>query len=397
LEYELKVLEHIITVVLNPSRITRESLNDEFLSECRLHIETEKERIRKQFTVMVFGDRQESQLETYYRKHQAILLQLADTAFSYLERGRQESIYRLTNEISIINFYEAISQIPEALLDFIEKNFPEYFDPNSKIPEAKRWVMAPEIKKNLKGIQKELEKSEADAELSKIACHPLNDYLMPGKLISYHELTYLHELQQELISFTKKKDKANVNEELCRLLLHLNFNSYRFFNYYILQLQEKAKGCKGFPDLLEFHSLKLKIINQLPVKVGMVYKPALPAIREQVGTWICEELYYLEKQERYLYPEPSQKNEQQSTEMKVHTSLSVSHLAMALKLLMEAKLITNTNSSDLIRMVARNFRTDRQEVISEESLRNKLYSFETATVTRLKDEIIGLMNLVRKY
>ena len=70
---------------------------------------------------------------------------------------------------------------------------------------------------------------------------------------------------------------------------------------------------------------------------------------------------------------------------------------MAVKLLVEAKLITNTNSSDLIRMVARNFRTDRQEVISEESLRNKLYSFETATVTRLKDEIIGLMNLVRKY
>ncbi|MBK7433504.1 MAG: hypothetical protein IPI66_06060 [Chitinophagaceae bacterium] len=74
--------------------------------------------------------------------------------------------------------------------------------------------------------------------------------------------------------------------------------------------------------------------------------------------------------------ETGQKNEQQTTEMKVHTSLSVSHLAMAVKLLVEAKLITNTNSSDLIRMVARNFRTDRQEVISEESLRNKLYSFE---------------------
>ncbi len=397
MEYELKVLEHIITVVLNPSRITRDTLNDEFLSECKLLIETERERIRNQFRVMVFSDRQQSDLESYYRKHQAILVQLVDIVFNYLQPGGPESIYRLTSDISISNFYKEIAQIPGDLLDFIEKSFPEYFDHGIKVPEAKRWLMAPEMKRSLKGIQKEVEKLEVDDELIKIACKPLEDYLLPGEVISYHELSYLQELQRELISFIKKKDKANLNEELCRLLLHLNFNSISFFSYYILQLQEKSNGCNTLPDLIEYHSLKLKIINQLPVKAGLVYKTGLPAIREQVGSWICEELYYLEKQERFLYLDPRPKNELQQTEMKVHTSLSVSHLAMAVKLLVEAKLITNTNSSDLIRMVARNFRTDRQEVISEESLRNKLYSFETATVTRLKDEIVGLMNLVRKY
>mgnify|MGYP003433826677 FL=1 len=129
----------------------------------------------------------------------------------------------------------------------------------------------------------------------------------------------------------------------------------------------------------------------------MVYKPGLPPIRDQIGSWICEELYYLEKQESILNGLAGSKKEVTANQTKVHTSLSVSHLALAVKLLIESKIITNNNSSELLRMVARNFRTDRQEAISEESLKNKLYSFESSTVNRLKDEIIGLMNLVRKY
>lgn len=300
MEYELKVLEHIITVVLNPSRIARESLVAEFLSECKLHAENERERIRKQFRVIAFGKYKQSDLESYYRKHQAILVQFADIVYSYLQPGGPESIYGLTNEVAILDFYKEISQIPEELVDFIDKSFPEYFNHDIKIPAAKRWLMAPKVKRTLKLIKKELEKLAVDGELIKIACHPVEDYLLPHEVISYHGLSYVQELQKELISFTKKKDKANVNDELCRLLLHLNFNSVSFFNYYILQLQKKAQSYNIFPDLFKFHSLKLKVINQLQVKAGLVYKPGLPPIRDQIGSWICEELYYLEKQESIL-------------------------------------------------------------------------------------------------
>ena len=105
----------------------------------------------------------------------------------------------------------------------------------------------------------------------------------------------------------------------------------------------------------------------------------------------------MEKQERLLNQAPGPKKEEQSNEKKIHTSLSVAHLALAVKLLIDSKVITHTNSSELIRMVARSFRTDRQEIISEESLWNKSYSFESTTVTKVKDQIVELLNLVRKY
>ncbi len=397
MEYELKVLEHIISVVLKPSKLTLEKLNDEFLSECKLHIETEKERIMKQFTTVVFSRNSESHFELYFRQHQNSLVLLADIVFKYLQPEGPESIYRLTNEVSILNFYNELSKIPEELLDFIAKNFSKYFDQEVKVPDAKRWMMAPEIKRKLKLIQKKLKENKVQNDLIKIICRPFEDYLLTETIISYHELSYLKELQQEFLTFTTKKDKTNANERFCYLLLELNYNSIPFFNYYVLHIEEMAKGCNSIQDLIEFYSLKIKLINQVSVKPKFIFKLELPSIKELIGSWICEELYYLEKQERYLYLEPGQKAADQSKVAKIHTSLSVSHLAMAVKLLVEAKVITNTNSRDLMRMVARNFKTDRQEVISEESLWNKSYSFESSTVNRLKDEIIGLMNLARKY
>jgi hypothetical protein len=52
---------------------------------------------------------------------------------------------------------------------------------------------------------------------------------------------------------------------------------------------------------IEFHSLKLKLINQLPISPGMAFKPSLPNIKEQIGSWICEELYFLEKEKRCIF------------------------------------------------------------------------------------------------
>ena len=148
-------------------------------------------------------------------------------------------------------------------------------------------------------------------------------------------------------------------------------------------------------DQIDFYSLQMKLINQLPMKPGLIYKPGLPSIKEQIGNWICEELYYLEKKQKLFSPVIIQGKENQDNSGKIHTNLSVSQLALGVKLLVDAKVITNKNSTELMSMVAKSFKTDRQEVISEDSLRNKSYNFETATVEKLKDKIIGLLNMVR--
>lgn len=160
-------------------------------------------------------------------------------------------------------------------------------------------------------------------------------------------------------------------------------------------MKENGDHFNTINDQIDFYSLQIKLINQLPVKPGLVYKPGLPSLKEQLGNWICEELYYLEKKQKLILPATIQNDKNQVSYGKIHTDLSVSQLALGVKLLVDAKVITNKNSTELMSMVARAFKTDRQEVISEDSLRNKSYNFETSTVEKLKDKIIGLLNMVR--
>ena len=82
---------------------------------------------------------------------------------------------------------------------------------------------------------------------------------------------------------------------------------------------------------------------------------------------------------------------------KIHTTLAVSQLSFALKLLIECGVIVNSNYTELLKIVAQNFKTDRIENISEDSLRNKYYNVEKGTADKMKDLVINLLNLVRKY
>jgi len=397
LEYELKGLEHIITVVLNTQKLNLERLNEEFINEIKQRADIEKEVIKKQFINVVFLSTQESYLELYFHQHQTALVQLADIIFNYLKPKGPESIFRITNDIAIVNLYKYLYECLEALLNFIRKNYTKYFDQDGKMPETYRWAMAKEIKSNLNQIKKELNKMRVDVEFIKIISNPYEKYLFPEIAISYREFSYLKELRGELLHSFGKKDKTNFSEMISNLLLHMNFNSKRFIKYFVTRIEVKAKSYDNIPDQIKYYSLKMKLLNQVPAKHGYIFTNQHLSIRDQVGSWISEELYYLKTCQQLKYQSPSQNYQQEHKETKLHTSLSVAHLSLAVKLLIDARLITNTNLSEVIKMVARNFRTDNAEQISEDSLRNKSYSFETATVNRVKDEVIGLLNLMKRY
>ena len=395
LENELTTLEHLITRVLNPANLKPGKLNNAFISECRLLANNEKERIKNRFATVIFNPGSENLIEIYFRHHQTALVKLADTAFNYLQQKTAENIYPLTNKSLIINFYKDILRVPEELLQLIAENYSGYFNTGIKIPDAEKWQLAPEVKRKLKQIRAALRKTDLNEKVLEITCEPIETLLSATVETTYRELAYLKALINGLQHFISRKNSSNINKQFSHLLLYLNYNKLRFFNYYIQELKETGDHFNTINDQIDFYSLQIKLINQLPVKPGLIYKPELPPLKEQIGSWICEELYYLEKKQKLIFPVTIQGDKNQNNSGKIHTNLSVSQLALGVKLLVDAKIITNKNSTELMSMVARSFKTDRQEVISEDSLRNKSYNFEVSTVERLKDKIIGLLNMVR--
>ena len=141
-----------------------------------------------------------------------------------------------------------------------------------------------------------------------------------------------------MLSLSKMKVLNKYTEQICNRLLFLNFNSLQFFNYYIEQLSESSKKYETTQDLIEFFSMEMKLINQVVVKPGSVYKSELPSLCEQVGDWLAEEIYFLEKKQQLLQLPlaPALKND---IGQKVHTSLPVAHLSLVIRLLLDANLI----------------------------------------------------------
>ena len=187
LENELKALEHLITQESNPANLEPDKLNDSFINECRLLANTEKERIKNQFASVIFNPGSESLIEIYFRHHQTALVKLTDTVFNYLQQKTAKSIYRLTNKGLVINFYKDLIKVLEELLQFIAANYPGYFNNEMKIPDAKKWQLIPEVKRDLKQIKATLRKTDLNQKVIEITCEPIEALFSSTAETTYRE------------------------------------------------------------------------------------------------------------------------------------------------------------------------------------------------------------------
>ena len=381
--------------MLNPKVIKSSGHDLRFISEQIKHAHYELGMIKMHLVEASLKVSSDRQLANYISVHQRALIRVVDTLFTYQQRGSKNSIYSIFKTSSIASLYIDLYERADEVLTFFEREFHAHFDLSATIPTAYKKLMTEEINSNRKYLRKRLAASGIPEGFVKVILDPFDCFLSNHSFISYRELLFIKEFQRKLYGALSLEPESNFAKEIESMFFYLNYNSVHCFTFLISRLQENADGIFNLNDRIQFYSLQLKLIHQQPVKPGFVYRPMLTTIKEQVGSWIAEELYFLEKKQSSISIAPELVSPR--SDDKVHTSLSVAHLSLAVKLLIDAKLITNKNSAELMRIVARNFRTDKAEHISEDSLRNKSYNVESCTVDKMRDVIIGLMNKMRDY
>lgn len=391
-EYELKELERIVSAILNPTYADPKRRKTEFLANSSRISIAEKIRIKEQFIEKSVSCSNKRQLKLYFRQHQMALIEMADLVFNYLQPKCNQCVFRQIPKNSELKQIEAVLMELEDLLNYMARNFPSYFDDELKVTERLRWELAAIVKQDIKKISSDLNRLHVPEHLGTVICKPLEALLSPEIFLNYREYYYLKEFYRKLVEAIGKAET-----DFTKLLLYLNFNSIWFFNFYVVQLKEISEGIDSDTKLIAFYALKLKELNQVIMKAGVSYKPKLPSIKDQIGGWICEELFYLEKKHQLKYSVSPKDNNIPANQFKVETDLSVAELSLGLKLLIETGVIRSKNSSELMRTVAKGFRSRKQDSISEDSLRNKYYNVESGTANSVKDLIIGLLNTVRKY
>lgn len=142
----------------------------------------------------------------------------------------------------------------------------------------------------------------------------------------------------------------------------------------------------SWPNQLEQLAYHRKLINQVQLKPGFALRDNHPTdIKQQITNWISEEINYIEESRKYKLIILPAKEEEEQPKLKIPTSLSVPQLTLLFKLLAEHNFIKVRNVSHLVKFIASNFTSLRNEKISLNSLRNKYYDHDEATARSLAE------------
>lgn len=391
LQYELEVLEDMIFETLHPKKIIQQPPGAARIKELMNVLASEKETVPRKIRKVINSLLKENRKCAYLQLQQEGITRMMDAVIHYLLPLDIQSVYSESKSNSIEQLYKSLYVELEIMLHLLKNDFPKYFGYDGKLPDGTRWRMEPSMKAVPEAVRKKLKRKVSQAFLELI-CEPFEHFYLTDTVYSYRELAYLNELQVFLLAIIEQP-LEKVEERITERLLYLNFNSVLFFNYYILRMSDEAGSKKTVSERVEYFSWQIKVINQTLVKSNVVYLRHLPPIRDQLVFWIAEDLYYLDKKHQLSLALPVNREVEKDKLKKVHVQLTVSDLALGARLLLDTDVIVNINYTELMKMVARGFRTNRQANISQQAIYN--VGFETSVTSKEKMKNV-LMKMVRK-
>lgn len=393
LNYELEVLEKFVIETLHPKNLNDgQHLFKEKIPDGRQFLSTEKERITSEFVRTVYNSK-DRQRDIYIRHHQKSLIRLADKVYHYLLPKDPQSIYQLSPGDEVVNFYKEAFLCIEELLYFIEHNFKEYYNPDEKVMDVYLHIMQRGLKEKWNALRLQFKKRKIDEALIKIIMRPVVAFCSKEKA-SYRQLFYVKNLVRNL-STGENTLKEN---DIIKLLVYLNFNNGDFASYCLSKIVDVINVLPEQKDKIERLLQYRKENNQLQVKPGVALKPGCVSVKEVVGSWINEEIHYLETKHRLLSVAPVIKDDQLlSDDEKLHFSVSVHVVGILARAAHDSKLLLNKNGTTVFKNVSRYCRTLQAKTPGAGSMDRKSHEAERGHKEKAVNVLQEMIKWVHGY
>lgn len=376
-KYELQELEKLAARITHPSRKTGAAVHQtEIISEIA--------RIKNKLIDEILHFEDERHLERYIQYHQQALIGLMDNTATLLAA----KVIKQTNQ------YQTLYNAFEELLVFIERHFAKYFDQDARAPIGYVALAKKETCTKMKRLQEGLANRGADTRIVNVMLHALKQICneAPEKIITYRKIRYAREMYKELFRVvTREEETANVNDELRQIMYYLNYNSMKVVTYHAHYMSALMEDTEIRSDKIEKLSLILKNINQAQVKPGIGYNLHATSLKNQLNNYVTEEMEYQERLQQLAHHAPNPNGDMMKG-FKLKFEASVSQLAYLIKIMVDTKLIINTNLSQVLHFIVRFAITKRAESISYGSLRSKFYNVETGTKQAVRTMLVSLIH-----
>ncbi|MEP2669065.1 MAG: hypothetical protein ABJH04_08725 [Cyclobacteriaceae bacterium] len=375
LKYELKELEQMVPTKMRSTAIKKPVRN-------------EIDRIKETLIHDVFAIEDENHLRRYVQYHQQALIRLMDMATLSLNNGKgHKDDYKV--------YYEGVG----GLLLFVEQHFAKYFDLDAKAPEDYISEARTEFRKSISKLQQLLEVKKANSGLVKLILHVfqrITSSYTDGE-ITYRRVMYARELQKCLFRLLDcDYEIEDVDEELRQIIYYLNYNSVKVLTYHARFITQRLEESETRAEKLEQLSLMLKKVNQAQVKPGICYSQQGGMLKDQLCAYISEEIVYQEKLQQLFGGTSNGTDDSTLDRFKLKLDVSVMQLAYLLKVLLETKIILNSNLSQILHFLVKFVVTKRCDVISYGSFRSKFYSVETGTKESVRNMLLSMIRYIER-
>jgi len=386
-KYELQEYERLIATV-SQTHIT--NIESQEPDSIKRSVRIEVERIKQTFVQEIFGFEDERHLERYIQYHQQALIRLLDETLKSLN----------SPDLNANDLYQVCYNGLEDILSFVERHFAKYFDQDAKAPVAYIAIIRKDLESNFNAIQGRIINRNADLRLTDSMLYALSK-ITDGDTspnASYRKILYAKELQKELLNLLDHSpEDSDVNEELRNLMYYLNYNSVKSFTYHTNYIDILLSETDSRAEMIERLSFILKKINQAQVKPGIGYNISAPSLKDQLNSYIIEEIEHLQRIHQFGDTPSSRSFKELLSIYKIQLAMSVPQIAFFVKLLVEAKVILNDNIVELLRFLSKFLVSKRSETVSYDSLRSKYYNVEQSTKSSVKNILIRMINLVDRY
>jgi len=379
----LQTWDTLIDTRLAPSNFQDDISGEKIIHETLLYIQNEKKSVKTELIDGIIERQKVIDKEQYIQIHQAILIRMLDKLHIYRQSVEPGTPLELP--------YESVISEVEEVLNFMEDFFSKYFDRNENVPIRYFEIYREELRRQLIELEGIINRGvRVDVELSDIILNNFRKFCFQNlKGSTYKELFYHKDLIAELLSPKSFSSEESVREILC----FFNFNDDDYVFYQFRKLQALTDPIPTAKERITALRYEQKLINQLRTRLDYALVTGMPPLKEQVNSWINEEIKFLESDA--LAPAAGKQSEPEFEE-KINTSLSVAKLALLIRLMVIDKVITNRVVAQMLRVVVQVFSTLQRENIAYGSMETKYHNPDRGTISAVKDMLFRWINILNK-
>ena len=335
MENELERMDTIISKDMSAFVKMNCPVDSALVEDFRIALLDETERIKTRIVVNASNFvARKADLKRYVQAHQQNLVGLSGKLLRY---SHPEKLTRLSDKMEVPVLCHYSYRSLEDLLVFIERHFTGYFNPDAWVPLSYRLIAVQDISHGLEQLEKSLIRLKLDPNLHDSIFLAFWEFLDEecANEITYRKVKYLKTLKTELLSLVSDgKNDSPLDERIRQLLVSMNFNSAPFFTYYTDMIVHTVNQHDVPAQRLGKLAWCLKEINQVRDRHGFVYDPRYQPLKQQIASWIAEELNYRERSQQL----PLGFTEGETVipaNAKIHFDLSVAQLACLIRVLMD--------------------------------------------------------------